>query len=141
MSQVEINKVLEAQVAAFAASKSIATVTYQNVGGSTLPQVTHLRSEIIPVQTLDPSLGASHRRYAGVLRLQYMHLGIGGGSKPLYTVSDAAMAWFKRGKQFTNGNVVVRLDYSPDVSGLKYENNFVYITIDITYRCDVIENN
>ena len=140
MSQVEINKVLETQVASFATSSSISKVVYDNIGSSALPEVTHLRCEVIPVQTQDPSLGASHRRYAGVLRLQYMLLGVGKGSKPLYTISDAACNWFKRGKKFTNSVVTVNIDFTPYVSDLKYEGNFVYLTIDITYRCDVVEN-
>lgn len=141
MSQVEINKVLESQTAAFATSKSISKVVYQNVGSSTLPDVTHLRCEILPSPTTSPTVGAQHRRYGGGLRLQYMLFGQGTGSKPLYTIGDGIASWFKRGSKFTNGNVTVVIDYPPDVSELKYESNFVYITIDITYRCDVIENN
>lgn len=141
MSQVEINKVLESQAASFAASKSITKVVYDNVGSSALPDATHLRCSILPVPTLDPSLGASHKRYVGVFRLQYMFFGIGKGSKPLYTISDAAVDWFKRGSKFSNSNVTVNIDYTPDVSSIRYENNFAYVTIDIGYRCDIVKNN
>ena len=140
MSQVEINKVLESQVAAFATSKSISKVVYQNVGSSALPDVTHLRCEILPSPTVSTTVGASHRRYGGGLRLQYMLFGQGTGSKPLYTIGDAVASWFKRGSKFANGSVTVVIDYPPDVSEIKYESNFVYITVDITYRCEVVEN-
>ena len=138
MSQVEINKVLEEQTAAFALDAGISKVVYQNVGSAASPSVTHLRCYVIPSKTVDPSIDSLFQRMGGTLRLQYFLLGIGEGTKPLYTLSDSAVKWFKRGKQFTNGEVVVRIDYSPNVSDLRYENNFVYVTIDVTYRCDVI---
>jgi len=140
MSQVEINKVLESQVAAFASANSVTKVVYENVGSSTLPQETHLRCEILPSTTRDPSIGAYHKRFGGLLRLQYMYFGIGKGTKPLYTIGDAAVEWFDRGKQFSNANVTVILDYTPYISDVKTESNFVYVTIDITYRCDVVKN-
>ena len=139
--QKEIRQVLEKEVASFATANSISKVVYEFVGTSALPTTTHLRCEVTPLPTQDPSVGNYHRRFVGNFRVQYFEVMTGQGCKPFETMADKIADWFKRGKEFahpTVSGVVVAFNYTPSISQVLQENNLLFITVDCTYRCDII---
>lgn len=139
--QKEIRLVLENEVLEFAAANSITKVVREFVGSSVLPTTTHLRCEVTPLPTQDPSIGNYHRRFTGNFRVQYFEPMTGRGCKSLETMADKIADWFKRGSNFphpTDSSVVVAFEYTPSISQVLQENNLIFITVDCVYRCDII---
>ena len=75
----------------------------------------------------------------GNFRVQYFEPKTGQGALSLELMSDKIAGWFKRGSTFSYEGVNIIFDFSPTQSDLLYENDLVFITVDCTYRCDIIE--
>ena len=138
MALVKIAEALEKRITAFAASKSL-PVVFENAPG-TAPTTDYIKVTDIAMETSDPSLGTSHQRYVGGIRLQYLSLQVGKGTRFLKQWQQDALAYFPRGLKLVEGDVTVNIISTGQPKLPGYETKFVYVTVDFVYRVDVIQN-
>jgi hypothetical protein len=137
MSQVKIRQALESRLKAFATSKSL-TVIWENV--SSIPTGTYLRASIYRAPTQDPSIGAKHKRYRGIFRVQVCYEGLNTGPMPVETLAEELVAYFPRALKLTKDSVVVSIENTPSQSSISVEATWAVISIEMAYRADVITN-
>ena len=137
MSRVKIRAALENAVNTFASVHGL-QVAWENK--SAIPTVDYLRVQLFPGNTQDPSIGAIHKRYVGVLRLTLEIKDLDNGPLKIETLSGALCDAFPRGMVFTKDDTTVSIDSTPSESSVNIDSTFVCISVDAIYRCDVITN-
>lgn len=137
MSRAKIRAALENAVSAFAAL-NILQVVWENKG--TIPTVNYISVQLFPGRTQDPSIGAIHKRYVGVLRLTLALKDLSNGPAKIEALSGLLCDAFPRGKVFTKDDTTVSIDSTPSESSINIDSTFVCISVDAIYRCDVITN-
>lgn len=137
MSQVKIRQALEKHLKTFATSKSL-KVLWENV--SAVPTGSHLRATIFRSPTQDPSIGAKHKRYRGLFRIQVWHDSLNTGPAAVEALAEEIVAHFPRALQLTKDTVVVHIENTPSQGSISIEANWAVITIECVYRADVITN-
>lgn len=135
MSQLKIRNALETNLAAFATTKSL-PVVWENVAA--IPSGSYLKATMFPAETVDPSIGASHKRYVGIFRITYYHNGLNTGMKAVETIVDDIVAYFPRGLELVKDGYSIRIERTPSSSSVGIESNYVYVSVSMYYRCDVI---
>ena len=137
MSRVKIRAALENAVSAFAVLNGL-QVVWENKGA--VPTVDYIRVQLFPGNTQDPSIGAIHKRYVGVLRLTLAIKDLANGPTKIEALSGLLCDAFPRGKVLTKDTTVVSIDSTPSESSVNIDSTFVCISVDAIYRCDVITN-
>lgn len=137
MSRVKVRAALENAVKALADANSL-QVLWENK--SIIPSVDFIRTQIFPSPTQDPSLGVSHKRYRGILRLTVALKDLNNGPLKIEELSGLVCEAFKRGNTFTKDDITVSIDSTPSESSVNIDSTFVCISVDAIYRCDVITN-
>lgn len=138
MAQVEIRNAIETRLAAFAATKSI-PILWENVAAEP-PSYTHFRVTLFPSPTSNPSLGAYHRRYKGIYRVQCWVNSLNTGPQESEALAEELVAYFPLGLQMTESGVTVHIEKTPSQSGIAIESNHNVVTVEMIYRADVITN-
>lgn len=136
MAQVEIRNALETRLAAWATTKGV-TVLWENDVSDPIA-ATHLRPTLFPSPTQNPSLGAYHRRYKGIFRVQCWIDNLNAGPADVEAFAEELVAWFPRGLVLNKGGVYVHIEYTPSQSGILPESNHCVVTVETIYRADVI---
>lgn len=135
MSQLRIRNALEKHLSLFATAKSI-PVVWENI--STIPSGNYLKATIFPSPTQDPSIGASHQRYQGFFRITYYSTELNKGVKSVEEIVRELIEHFPRGLQLSKDNLVVHVERTPSSTSLDYLANYLYISVEMYYRADVI---
>jgi len=133
MSQVKIRQALESRLKAFADSKSL-KVLWENVGA--VPTGTHLRAFIFRSPTADPSIGANHKRYKGLFRVQVWSDTLTQGPLLAETLAEELVAYFPRALQITKDSIVVHIENTPSQGSISIETSWVCVSVEMTYRTD-----
>jgi len=133
MSQVKIRQALESRLKAFADTKSL-KVLWENVG--VVPTGTHLRAFIYRAPTGDPSIGAKHKRYKGIFRVQVWSETLGKGPLDVEALAEEIVAYFPRALQITKDSIVVHIENTPSQGSVSIETNWVCISVEMVYRTD-----
>jgi len=137
VSQLKIRNALETRLASFATSKAI-PVLWENK--SSIPTTSYLKAEIFKSPVRDPSIGANHRRYLGIFRVTYYCTDLNKGMGGVESFMDDLANYFPRGLQLTKDSIVVHIEATPSQTSVGYESNYLYTSVEIYYRCDVITN-
>lgn len=137
MALKEIRNVIESRLKTFAASKTI-PVVYENVGSEVASS--HFRIFIYPSPTQDPSIGAKHRRYRGIVRIQYYSTDLGKGVATIEAMGEELVALFPRALQLTKNSVTTMIENTPSQSSIGYESNYCWVTVEFNYRTEIITN-
>jgi hypothetical protein len=133
MSQVKIRQALENRLQAFATSKSL-KVLWENV--SAVPAGTHLRATLFRAPTQDPSIGAQHKRYRGLFRVQVWHDSLNTGPASVEALAEEIVAYFPRALQLTKDDVVVHIENTPSQGSVSIEAKWAVVTVEMSYRSD-----
>lgn len=136
MAQVEIRNALETRLAAFATATGV-TVLYENDASEPIA-VTHLRPAIFPSPTKNPSMGAYHRRYNGIFKVQCWVDSLNNGPADTEALAEELVAWFPRGLELIKNGISVHIENTPSQSGLSPESNHCVVTVEMIYRADVV---
>lgn len=137
MSRAKVRAALENAVNAFATANSL-QVLWENKGA--IPAVNYIRTQLFPGVTQDPSIGAKHKRYVGILRMTLAIKDLDNGPLKVEQLSGLLCDAFPRGKVFTKDDITVSIDSTPNESSINIDSTFVCISVDAIYRCDVITN-
>lgn len=137
MSQLFVRNALETTLAAFAASKSNIPVVWENI--KSIPTVSYLKAFMFPAATQDPSFGNQHKRYTGMFRVTYYSTQLNVGMNAITSFVEDLVNYFPRGLQLVSGGLTTNITNTPSVSSPNYDGNFIYVTVDILYRADLIE--
>jgi hypothetical protein len=133
MSQSKIRTALEQRLKTFADAKPL-PVAWENFGQ--VPTGTHLRAFLFRSPTQDPSIGAQHKRYRGLFRIQVWHASVGAGAASVEALAEEIVALFPRALQLTKDSVVVHIENTPSQGSVSIEANWAVITIEMAYRAD-----
>ena len=136
MAQVEIRNALETRLATWATTKGFAVI-WENDASPPI-EASHLRSEMFPSPTQNPSMGAYHRRYKGIFRVQCWLDKLNNGPADVEAFAEELVALFPRGLVLTKGGVDVHIEYTPSQSGISPESNHCVVIVEMIYRADVI---
>lgn len=141
MSQVKIRQALQTPLVAFAASKNM-KVAWENVQFDPASK-SYLRAFVFISPTQDPSIGALHKRYTGIFRVQFMasltdSTYINKGAEVIEAVGEEIVALYPRGLQLTKDGVVVHIEGTPSQASISYDNAYAVVTVEMIYRSDVI---
>ena len=97
---------------------------------------------MITAPVKNPSMGVagdgrSHKRYSGLFRVQALLTDLNKGPASIEGLAEEIAAWFPRGSSFVKDGVTVNIDNTPMSSGINYDGNWVYITVDVPYRAEI----
>ena len=143
MSQIKIRQALQTPLVGFAASKNL-KVAWENVSFDPAGK-SYLRAFIFRSPTQDPSIGAVHKRYKGIFRIQWMvsltdSAYANKGAEAIEVLAEELVALYPRGLQFTKDGVVVHIEGTPLQSSISYDSAYAVVTVEAVYRTDVITN-
>lgn len=133
MSTKKVRAALETKLNSFATANSL-KVAWENKGADYT--VSHIRATLFPSPTQNPSIGVEHKRYRGLFRMLIMLTDLNNGPSAVETLGENLANAFPRGSSLSSGGVVVNIENTPSVSGLMYEGNFVYVSVELAYRAD-----
>lgn len=137
MSQLKIRNALETKLASFATAKSI-PVVWENK--SNIPTGSYIKATLFPSPTRDPSIGANHQRYLGIFRMTYYCTDLNKGMGAIEAFVDGLVKHFPRGLQLNKDGFVIHIENTPSTTSVSYESNYLYVSVEVYYRCDVITN-
>ena len=137
MALVEIRSALEKQIKTYVDSKALSFVP-ENV--STIPTGNYIKVVIGDIGVADPSLGVVHQRYRGIMRVTVYLKNLNNGITPIMTVAEEIRDLFYRGLQLTKSGVVVQIPNTPEIRSPGYSEGYIYLAVDIPFRCDIIKN-
>jgi len=131
--QTKIRQALEKRLNTFAATNSL-KVLWENFGA--VPTGTHLRAHLFRSPTQDPSIGAQHKRYRGLFRIQVWHDTLGKGPSAVEALAEQIVALFPRALQITQDDVVVHIENTPSQGSVSVEATWAVVSIELAYRAD-----
>jgi hypothetical protein len=137
-NQVKIRAALQKRLKTFADGKSLKVLWENDSALSTAD--THLRVMLFPSPTRDPSIGAIHKRYGGILRVLVYSATLGKGPVAATTLAEEIVDLFPRGLQIEESGVNVQIDNTPNQSSLMIDGNFVVVEVEVFYRAEFITN-
>jgi hypothetical protein len=137
MSTLKVRNALETHLAAYATTKNI-PVVWENI--SSIPTTSYIKATLYPATTINPSLGVDHQRLVGLFRMTYYSKELNKGVSAVQTVAEDLIALFPRGLQLTSSGVTVWIPNTPSASSIIPEGNYIYLSVDLYYRADIIKN-
>ena len=143
MSQTKIRQALQTPLVAFASSKNL-KVAWENINFDPAGK-SYLRAFLFRSPTQDPSIGAIHKRYKGIFRVQWMvsltdSAYANKGAEVIEALAEEIVALYPRGLQLTKDGVVVHIEGTPSQSSISYDSAWAIVTIETIYRTDIITN-
>ena len=137
MGRQHVRAAIESEIVSFANTNSL-EVWGENVPAR--PSSDYVQIQLFPGKTQDPSIGANHKRYVGILRATLALKDLTNGPSKIEALSGAFCDIFYRGSVFVKDDATVVIDSTPSESSVGFDTVFVYVSVDVVYRCDVITN-
>ena len=133
MSQATIRAALEGHLKVWADAHGL-PVAWEN--SDLTPTTNHLRCFILPSQIQNPSMGVEHKRYRGILRVQYFSTALNEYARPIESIMDQLVDLFPRGLAIEKDGLTVNIQSTPSMSRLYIDGQWVYSNIETDYRAE-----